>query len=73
MRRGDLGAWHRWSGEAGADRTAGGESHAERPGQAQHPQRVTARQQTQTGRREPQNTPHDTIYKAREGQPKPPN
>ena len=52
MRRGDLGTGHRWSG---ADCTADGQSHAERPRQAQHPQRVTARQQTQTGRREPQN------------------
>ena len=52
MLRGDLGTGHRWSG---ADCTADGQSHAERPRQAQHPQRVTARQQTQTGRREPQN------------------
>lgn len=42
-------------GGAVADRAADGESHAERPGQAQHPQRETARQQRQTGRREPQN------------------
>lgn len=47
-------------GGAGADRTADGESHAERPGQAQHPQRVTARQQTQTGRREPQRAAQGT-------------
>ena len=54
---GDLGAGHRWSGEAGADRAADGQSHAERPGQAQHQQRSTVPPQTQTGRREAQNAP----------------
>lgn len=66
----------RWADRTGgaavgqAEPPADRQSHAEPP---RMPHRVQLPPQTQTGRRERQRAAHDTIYKAREGQPKPPN